>query len=82
MPIYYISTRDSFAFDMVEDITLLKRGDRTYKKIVYHFEPDNYPDNFGEYKKLFPDLKLGITSYHDFFTEQELRHFEAKTLQT
>lgn len=37
MPIYYISTRDSFAFDLVEDITLLKRGDRTYKKIVYRF---------------------------------------------
>jgi hypothetical protein len=37
MPIYYISTRDSFAFDLIENITLLKRGDRTYKKIVYQF---------------------------------------------
>lgn len=37
MPIYYITTRDSFAFDLVEDITYLKRDNRTYKKIVYRF---------------------------------------------
>jgi len=44
MPIYYISTRDSFAFDLVEKITLLQReGGRTYKKIEYFFEPDNLP---------------------------------------
>ena len=54
---------------MIEDITLLKRGDRTYKKIVYRFEPDNIPDNFYDYRKLFPDLQVGVTSYHDFFTE-------------
>jgi hypothetical protein len=69
MPIYYISTRDSFAFDMVERITLLKRGERTYKKIEYFFEPDNVPDNFADYRKLFPDLCVGVTSYHDFFSE-------------
>jgi hypothetical protein len=37
MPIYYISTRDSFAFDLVEKITYLPRGQRTYKKIEYFF---------------------------------------------
>lgn len=33
MPLYYISTRDSFAFDLVEKITYHKRQDRVYKKI-------------------------------------------------
>ena len=56
MPIYYISTRDSFAFDLVEKITILSREGRPYKKIEYSFEADNYPDNFGEYKKLFPNF--------------------------
>ncbi len=82
MPIYYISTRDSFAFDLVEKITYLPRGDRTYKKIEYFFEADNIPDNFGDYRRLFPDLRVGVTSYHDFYTEEELNVFEKATLET
>lgn len=54
MPIYYISTRDSFAFDLVEKITELRREGRTYQRIEYFFEPENAPDNFDEYRKLFP----------------------------
>lgn len=82
MPIYYISTRDSFAFDLVEKITYLKRGDHNYTKIEYLFEPDNLPANYTEYKKLFPDLRVGVTSYHNFFTEKELQHFETQTMAT
>jgi hypothetical protein len=47
MPIYYISTRDSFAFDLIEKITVLSRNGKPYKKIEYFFEPDNIPDNFS-----------------------------------
>lgn len=82
MPIYYISTRDSFAFDLVEKVTLLERNGRPFRKIEYFFEGDNFPDNFGEYRKLFPNLETGVVCYHDFFSEEELQHFEAQTLQT
>lgn len=43
MPIYYISTRDSFAFDLVEKITIYQRQGRPFKKIEYFFEADNLP---------------------------------------
>ena len=43
MPIYYISTRDSFAFDLVEKESLHRRGDHFFKKIEYFFAPDNMP---------------------------------------
>lgn len=68
MPIYFISTRDSFAFDLIEKITVFEREGRPFKKIEYFFEPDNIPDNYGDYKKLFPNFETGVVCYHDFFT--------------
>lgn len=82
MPIYYISTRDSFAFDLVEKTIVFQREGRQYRRIEYYFELDNLPDNFGEYRKLFPQLDTGIVCYHNFFSEQELRLFKNKNLQT
>lgn len=77
MPIYYITTRDSFAFDLIEKKTLLTRGDHQYTKIEYSFYPDNVPTNFGsEYRRLFPNFEVGITCYHNFFTKKELKLFE------
>ena len=34
MPLYYISTRDSFAYDLIEKISYLERDGRKYKKDV------------------------------------------------
>lgn len=56
MPLYYISTRDSFAFDLIAKETFLKRGDRCFTKTEYYFDPDNLPTNYGEFRKLFPNL--------------------------
>ena len=76
MPLYYISTRDSFAFDLVEEITEFERNGRTYKKIKYFFEPENLPTNYGnDYKSRFPNFDVGITCYHDFFSDEELKEF-------
>ena len=82
MPIYYISTRDSFAFDLIEKETLHRRGNHFFKKIEYFFAPDNMPENFKEYRTFFPDLKVGLTAYHNFYTEEELQLFEGKMLST
>ena len=81
-PIYYISTRDSFAFDLVEKITTFSREGRTFKKIEYSFYPDNMPDNFGEYKEMFPNFETGVVCYHDFFSEEEIQYFEDQTMKT
>lgn len=80
-PIYYISTRDSFAFDLIEKRTILRRSNgREYTRIDYYFYPDNVPTNFGsEYRKLFPQLDVGATAYHGFYTEEEMKEFEDHT---
>ncbi len=41
------------------------------------------PSNFtGEYLKLFPELNVGVTCYHNFFTDEELKSFEKNTFET
>lgn len=69
MPIYYISTRDSFAFDLIERVSDLQRDGRNYKKIEYFFEADNLPNNFGDYLKMFPNWNVGVVAYHGFFMD-------------
>jgi hypothetical protein len=46
-PLYYISTRDSFAFDLVEKIDIIVSGNRKYTRTEYFFDPGNVPDNFS-----------------------------------
>lgn len=46
MPIYYISTRDSFAFDLIEKSTILKINGRTFERIDFFFDPNNAPSNY------------------------------------
>jgi hypothetical protein len=33
MPLYYISTRDSFAYDLIEKVTVIERDGHMVKKI-------------------------------------------------
>jgi hypothetical protein len=70
MPLYYISTRDSFAFDLITKETFIKNGDRCYTKTEYFFDADNLTTNYGEFKKLFPNNEVGIVCYNDLFTNQ------------
>lgn len=70
MPLYYISTRDSFAFDLIVKETFLKCGERCFTKSEYFFDPDNLPTNYGEFRKLFPNLEVGVVCYNGFFSNQ------------
>ena len=82
-PLYYISTRDSFAFDLVEKIDYITSGNRKYVRTEYFFDPGNVPDNFSkEFRKLFPNFDVGIITINGFFTNEELNHFEEKTYET
>jgi hypothetical protein len=75
MPYYYITTRDSFAFDLITHDTFIKSGDRCFTKTEYYFDLENLPANYGEFRKLFPNLEVGVVTYNGFFTEEELRGF-------
>lgn len=82
MPIYYITTRDSFAFDLIEKISYVNLNNRMVKKIEYLFDLNNLPSNFKFFLKDFPDGRTGCTSYHDFFSHEELLEIEDCCFQT
>lgn len=76
MPLYYISTRDSFAFDLIEKVTYVFMNNRQVKKTQYFFDPNNLPSNFKLFKKDFPDYRVGCTTYNNFFSHDELLEIE------
>ncbi|KAL4496210.1 hypothetical protein ABPG72_012947 [Tetrahymena utriculariae] len=82
MPLYYISTRDSFAFDLLEKITTCQLNDKVFNKIEYFFDPNNYPTNFKSFIDSFPDYRVGATLYTGFFTHQELMSIENSCYDT
>ena len=75
-PLYYISTRDSFAFDLVEKTDIIVSQGRKYTRTEYFFDPENIPSNFSkEFRKLFPNFDVGIICYNNFFTDEELKYY-------
>lgn len=83
LPLYFISTRDCFAFDLIEKKTVLQlQGRPNVLKTEYFFHPKAKPQNFKCFEKEFPDLRVGVTSYTNFFTHEELKLLEEKTFET
>lgn len=83
LPLYFISTRDCFAFDLVERKTVLQLPGRpNVLKTEYFFHPKAKPQNFKCFEKEFPDCRVGVTSYTNFFTHEELKMLEDKTFET
>lgn len=82
MPLYYISTRDSFAFDLLEKITTCQFNGKTFTKTEYFFDPENHPTNFNSFVVSFPDYRVGATLYTGFFTHQELLSIEDSCYET
>lgn len=83
LPLYYISTRDCFAFDLLEKKTILQLPGRpNVLKTEYFFHPHAKPQNFKSFEKDFPDLRVGVTSYTNFFSHEELLDIENKTFDT
>ena len=83
LPLYYISTRDCFAFDLIEKKTVLQLPGRpNVLKTEYFFHPKAKPQNFKSFEAEFPDLRVGVTSYSNFFSHEELIALEAKTFET
>jgi hypothetical protein len=51
MPVYYIATRDSFAYDLIEKVTYPIMNGRIVKRIDYYFDLNNLPANFKSFLK-------------------------------
>jgi hypothetical protein len=44
----------------------------------YFFDQNNCPNNFSpNFSKLFPDYRVGLVSYDDYFTHEELLNIES-----
>lgn len=83
LPLYYISTRDCFAFDLIEKKTFLGiKGREKAMKIEYFFSEKAMPQNFKGFLEEFKDRRVGVTCYTDFFTNEELIELEKKTFET
>jgi len=82
LPLYTVDTRDCFSFDpIVEQSTVRMRG-RDVTKKVYYFDPDNVPNNFEYFEKQFPDKRIGVVTYENYFSHEELLEIERLTHQT
>lgn len=82
MPVYYIATRDSFAYDLIEKITYPVLNGRIVKRIDYYFDLNNLPANFKTFLKQWPNGEVGVTAYHNFFSHKELKEIEDKCFET
>jgi len=82
LPLYQISTRDSFAYDLIEKVTILDLLGRKVKKTEYFFDRASYPSNFKSFSDKFPDYRVGVTTYNDFYTHDELNLIESKCYET
>jgi len=82
LPLYVITTRDSFAFDLIEKVTILKMNGRDVKKTEYFFDPRALPSNFKAFQDKFPDFRVGVTTYTNFFSHEELSAIEERCFET
>lgn len=49
----------------------------------YFFDPNNCPNNYAPtFLNLFPDYKVGLVSYDDYFTHEELTEIESNIYET
>lgn len=91
-----LNTRDCFAYDLLVKETLIDRVDEHGKlvkkgviKREYFFETDNLPENYtalfmpkdSKKEKIFK-YPVGVVSYENFFTHEELLNMERKVEHT
>jgi co-chaperonin GroES (HSP10) len=76
LPMYIISTRDCFVFDLnvkVEEITY--EGRKIIKK-EYFFDKSTIPSNYHKFQNSKDDLRVGCVTYENFYTHEELNEIE------
>lgn len=77
LPMYIISTRDCFVFDLdvkTEELNI-KEGVKILKK-EYFFNPNNIPSNFYKFKEYPDDYRVGVVTYEGYFSNEVLKDIE------
>jgi hypothetical protein len=82
LPMYIISTRDCFVFDLNVQVETIERGGRKYIRKEYCFDESNIPSNFHKFQLSKTDLGVGIVTYENYFTHEELLTIEKNIEKT
>lgn len=54
----------------------------TISILEFFFDPNSYPSNFSAFLSQFPDFRVGVVTYNNFFTHEELTKLEDRTYIT
>lgn len=76
LPIYIISTRDCFVFDLIIKESIMDYEGRKIIRKEYFFHQNNYPSNYSRFKTSQDDYRVGVVTYEDFFSHDELCEIE------
>jgi hypothetical protein len=82
LPMYIISTRDCFVFDLVVKEEILNYQNRQIIRKEFFFDENNVPSNFHKFKLSNDDLRVGVVTYENFFTNEELSEIEKDVEKT
>jgi len=82
LPLYTVDTRDSFCLDPIAKVDTVKLRGREVIKTDYYFHPNQLPSNFDHFKPAFPDGRIGVVTYENVFSEEELKEIEELTHRT
>lgn len=80
---YLINTRDSFSYDLYVKKSHFYYKERKVTKKEYYFHKDDLPSSYKDWEKyLEGDLvRVGITTYTNFFLPEEISALEARCRQ-
>lgn len=82
LPLYSVDTRDCFVFDPIVKTTQIQIENRTIIKKEYFFDPEQLPSNWKYFQESFPDYRIGVVTYDNFFNNDELLKIEQKCHET
>jgi len=75
-PMYVISTRDCFVFDLIVKSEIFEFEGRKILKKEFFFHENNIPANFYKFQTDKNELRVGVVTYENFYTSDELDELE------
>jgi len=76
LPMYIISTRDCFVYDVYYIESFLNYNGRKITRKEFFFEKENFPSNLCKFINDREELRVGCVTYENFFTNEELKEIE------
>jgi hypothetical protein len=82
LPMYIISTRDCFVFDLISKSETIELDGRKYIKKEFFFDESNVPSNYYKFQTNKNEFPVGIVTYENYFTHDELLAIEKNIEKT